>query len=426
MLDARLLRENPQEVRQRLALRGFVLDVECWQALEAARKEKQVKVETMRGERRRLAKAIGLAKGGQGDEEALWQEAESLKGRLEEEESTLTRLQIEIESFLLDLPNLPHPSVPPGKDENDNVEIRRFGVPREFAFDPKDHVAIAESLGLLDFDAAAKMSGARFSVLYGDLARLHRVLGQFMLDRARQKGYLEAAVPYLVQEQALIGTGQLPKFAQELFFCAQDGKYLIPTAEVPLTNLARERIFAALELPKKFCALTPCFRREAGAAGKDTRGLIRQHQFDKVELVRLTTASRSQEELEELTSDAASVLEALDLPYRVVCLCAGDLGFAAAKTYDLEVWLPSQGRFREVSSCSNFEAFQARRLQARVRGEEGKTEPIHTLNGSGLAVGRTLVALLENHQREDGSVFIPLPLRPYLGGMEALVRGKLS
>jgi len=354
---------------------------------------------------------------------ALIAKGESLTAVLSQAEAALAAVQEELEQWQLGLPNLLHDSVPDGRDEGANVELRRWGEPRHFTFKPRDHVAVGEHLGGLDFEAAARMSGARFVVIRAGLARLHRALAQFMLDlHTREHGYTEVYVPYLVQAPALIGTGQLPKFAQDLFgLRGEQGFYLIPTAEVPVTNLVREQIVPAEKLPLKFVAHTPCFRSEAGAAGKDTRGMIRNHQFDKVELVQMVRPEDSYGALEELTGHAERVLQRLGIPYRTVALCAGDIGFGSAKTYDLEAWLPSQARYREISSCSNFEAFQARRMQARWRNPDGnKPEPLHTLNGSGLAVGRTLVAILENFQNEDGSVSVPQVLQPYLGGLTRL------
>jgi seryl-tRNA synthetase len=338
-------------------------------------------------------------------------------------EQQLTAVQTELEQWQLGLPNLLHDSVPDGRDESANVEVRRWGEPRQFGFKPRDHVEIGEGLGGLDFEAAARISGARFVVMRSQVARLHRALAQFMLDlHTREHGYTEVYVPYLVQSQALVGTGQLPKFEQDLFAVrGEQGFYLIPTAEVPVTNLVRDQILPAEKMPVKLVSHTPCFRSEAGASGKDTRGMIRNHQFDKVELVQIVRPADSYAALEELTANAEQVLRKLEIPYRTVALSSGDIGFGSAKTYDLEAWLPSQERYREISSCSNFEAFQARRMQARWRNPEtGKPEPVHTLNGSGLAVGRTLVAVLENYQNEDGSVTVPQVLKPYMGGLEKL------
>ena len=423
MIDPKLLRTDPESVARNLARRGFDLDVTALKALEERRKPWAVEVDRLRAERNTNAKAVGLAKGRGEDVGALIAKGESLTAVLSQAEAALAAVQEELEQWQLGLPNLLHDSVPDGRDEGANVELRRWGEPRHFTFKPRDHVAVGEHLGGLDFEAAARMSGARFVVIRAGLARLHRALAQFMLDlHTREHGYTEVYVPYLVQAPALIGTGQLPKFAQDLFgLRGEQGFYLIPTAEVPVTNLVREQIVPAEKLPLKFVAHTPCFRSEAGAAGKDTRGMIRNHQFDKVELVQMVRPEDSYGALEELTGHAESVLQRLGIPYRTVALCAGDIGFGSAKTYDLEAWLPSQARYREISSCSNFEAFQARRMQARWRNPDGnKPEPLHTLNGSGLAVGRTLVALLENFQNEDGSVSVPQVLQPYLGGLTRL------
>jgi len=426
MLDIRTLRSDPQGVAANLARRGFTLELARFSDLEARRKEAQVTVDALRNERNTRSKAIGHAKAQGQDVAPLLAEVESLGARLANGEQELGALQADLERLLLDLPNLVHESVPAGRDAAANVEIRRHGEPPKFGFEAADHVALAEGLGGLELAAASRLSGARFAVLTGPVAGLHRALAQFMLDlHLREHGYREAWVPYLVTRGALTGTGQLPKFEQDLFKLARDPAeselFLIPTAEVPLTNLAADRIFDSAELPLKLVSHTPCFRSEAGSYGKDTRGLIRQHQFDKVELVQIVRPQDSYAALEELTGHAAKVLERLELPYRVVSLCGGDIGFASAKTYDIEVWLPGQGGYREISSCSNCEAFQARRMQARWRNpESGKPEPAHTLNGSGVAVGRALVAVLENGQQADGSVVVPAVLRPYLGGIDRL------
>jgi seryl-tRNA synthetase len=422
VLDPKVLRSDLPAVAANLARRGFVLDVAAGTALEERRKAGQIEADRLRAERNANAKAAGQAKAQGREPEPLLALGESLAAQLKVAESQLEAVQVELSSWQLGLPNLLHASVPEGRDETSNVEIRRWGEPQKLAFEPKDHVELGARLGL-DFDAAARISGARFVVMTGQLARLHRALIQFMLDlHVREHGYREAYVPYLVQAAALLGTGQLPKFEQDLFAVRGDpGYFLIPTAEVPVTNLVRDQILEAAALPTKFVAHTPCFRSEAGAAGKDTRGMIRQHQFEKVELVQIVRPETSYQALEELTGHAESVLKALELPYRVVALCAGDVGFSSAKTYDIEVWLPSQGRYREISSCSNFESFQARRMQARWRNPAtGKPEPVHTLNGSGLAVGRTLVAILENFQQADGTVVVPPALGPYMGGTSAL------
>ena len=423
MLDSKQLRTDTEAVAKNLAKRGFVLDLEAFRALEERRKQIQIEADRLRAERNSNAKAVGMAKGKGEDASELLKRGESLTHALAIAEADLERVQAESDQWLMGLPNLLHDSVPEGRDESANVEVRRHGTPREFDFQPADHVDVGTRLGGLDFEAAARISGARFMVLRGSLARLHRALAQFMLDlHTSEHGYQEIYAPYLVSAAALTGTGQLPKFEQDLF--KVDGErpfYLIPTAEVPVTNLVREQILTAEQLPLRFVAHTPCFRSEAGAAGKDTRGLIRQHQFDKVELVHVVKPADSYAALEQLTSHAEEVLKRLELPYRVLALCSGDMGFGSAKTYDLEVWLPGQGKYREISSCSNCEAFQARRMQARWRNPEtGKPEPVHTLNGSGIAVGRAMVAILENYQNADGSVTVPTALRPYMGGQERL------
>jgi len=419
VLDPKLLRSDPAAVAANLARRGFQLDVQAYSALDERRKAAQLESDRVRAERNANAKAVGMAKGKGEDAGVLLKRAEELSGQLAASDGAIASLQAELDAWQLGLPNLLNESVPEGRDESANLELRRWGEPRKFDFTPKDHVELGEALGGLDFEAAAKISGARFSVMKGGVARLHRALAQFMLDlHTREHGYTEVYVPYLVLGAALQGTGQLPKFEQDLFRVhGEQGFFLIPTAEVPVTNLVRDTIVDSAKLPLKFVAHTPCFRSEAGAAGKDTRGLIRQHQFEKVELVHIAKPADSYAALEELTGNAEKVLQKLELPYRVVALCAGDVGFGAAKTYDLEVWLPGQNKYREISSCSNCEAFQARRMQARWRNPDtGKPEPLHTLNGSGVAVGRALVAVLENYQNADGSVTVPAALRPYLGG----------
>jgi seryl-tRNA synthetase len=423
MLDPKLLRQDLDVVAANLARRGFKLDRERYLALEAERKTLQTHVESLRKTRNERSKAIGRAVAQGGDVEALKREVGSLGEDLAAGEARLTALAAELDDFLARVPNTPHESVPDGADSSSNVELRRFGEPKQLDFTPLDHVALGEKLGLIDFEGAAKLSGARFVVLTGAIARLHRALAQLMLDmHTREHGYTEAYVPYLVNDATLFGTGQLPKFAADLF--ALEGEHrlrLIPTAEVSLTNLVRDTIVEADRLPLRLTAHTPCFRSEAGAAGQDTRGMIRQHQFDKVELVHIARPDESYRELEALVGNAEAVLKRLELPYRVMALCSGDMGFASAKTYDLEVWLPGQGKYREISSCSNCEAFQARRMQARWRNPEtGKPELVHTLNGSGLAVGRTLVAVLENYQQADGTVVIPEALRPYMGGADRI------
>jgi seryl-tRNA synthetase len=428
VIDPKLLRSDPEAVARNLARRGFKLDVEALKALEDQRKPFQVELDRLRSERNANAKAVGMAKGRGEDVAPLISKGEQLTQGLAKAEEDLTAVQAELEQWQLGLPNLLHESVPEGKDETGNVEVRRWGEPRSLGFKALDHIEVGEKLGGLDFEAAARISGARFVVMKGQVARLHRALAQFMLDlHTGEHGYTEVYVPYLVQKQALYGTGQLPKFSQDLFAVqgeqagAEPAFYLIPTAEVPVTNLVREQIVEAKDLPLKFVCHTPCFRSEAGAAGKDTRGMIRNHQFDKVEIVQIVRPADSYAALEELTANAEEVLRRLEIPYRTMALCSGDIGFGSAKTYDLEAWLPAQAKYREISSCSNFEAFQARRMQARWRNPDGgKPEPVHTLNGSGLAVGRTLVAVLENYQQADGSVEVPQVLRPYMAGKAVL------
>jgi seryl-tRNA synthetase len=426
MLDTKLLRADPDAVATNLARRGFVLDVARFRSLEERRKAAQVAADEVRAARNAHAKKVGMAKGKGEDITALVTEGEALARRLEGLDQEQATVQAEFDELVLGLPNTLHDSVPDGRDETANVEVRRWGTPRQFDFTPLDHVAIGEKLALVDFEAAGRISGARFVVLKGGVARLHRALIQYMLDlHTSQHGYTEVYAPYLVARQSLVGTGQLPKFEADLFrvVSGEQEFFLIPTAEVPVTNLARETILEANTLPRKYAAHTPCFRSEAGSYGKDTRGMIRQHQFEKVELVHIVRPEDSYAALEELTGHAEKVLQGLGLPYRVVALCAGDVGFGSAKTYDLEVWLPGQQKYREISSCSNCEAFQARRMQARWRNPAtGKPEPVHTLNGSGLAVGRALVAVLENYQQADGSVVVPDVLKPYMGGAE-LIRG---
>ncbi|MBV6411000.1 MAG: Serine--tRNA ligase [Rhodocyclaceae bacterium] len=421
MLDIQLLRSQPAEVAERLASRGAGFDVVAFQALEDERKGLQVRTQELQAKRNALSKQIGQLKAKGEDTAAVMQEVAGLGDELKRNEEALADLLNRINAFVSVIPNLPHESVPAGKSEADNVEVRRWGTPREFGFAAKDHVDLGTELGGFDFDAATKISGARFSLMKGAVARLHRALAQFMLDvHTQEHGYVEVYAPYLVNGNSLFGTGQLPKFHEDLFHIKDDGYFLIPTAEVPVTNIVRDAIVDAERMPLKFVCHTPCFRREAGSYGKDTRGMIRQHQFDKVELVRIEKPEHSWDALEELTRHAEVILEKLALPYRRVALCAGDMGFSAAKTYDLEVWLPGQNAYREISSCSNFGAFQARRMQARFRGEKGKPELAHTLNGSGLAVGRTLVAVLENYQRADGCVDVPVALRPYMGDIELI------
>jgi seryl-tRNA synthetase len=423
MIDPKLLRSDPGQVAKNLARRGFVLDVQAFNALEEKRRQWQLESDRLRAERNAHAKAIGQAKGRGEDVAPLMARGEALAREVEDADRALEAIQGELADWQLGLPNLLQDSVPEGCDENSNREVRRWGEPRNFDFPARDHVAVGEALGGLDFEAASRLSGARFTVMRGALARLHRALAQFMLDlHVGRHGYTEAYVPYLVSATTMQGTGHLPKFEQDLFrIRGEQDFYLIPTAEVSLTSLVREQIIAAEQLPLKFVAHTPCFRSEAGAAGRDTRGMIRQHQFDKVELVQIVRPEDSNAALEELTSHAEAVLRQLKLPHRVMALCAGDIGFASARTYDLEAWLPAQGKYREISSCSNCEAFQARRMQARWRNPAtGKPEPVHTLNGSGVAVGRALVAVLENYQQADGTVTVPDVLRPYMGGLERI------
>ena len=428
MLDIQLLRNDIQTTAQRLAQRGFVLDTERFGELEGRRKQLQIRSEELQAQRNSLSKQIGVLMGqGKKDEaEAAKAQVAQLKTDLENIESELPQVQAALDDLLLRIPNLPHESVPVGKDETENVEVRKVGTPRTFDFDIKDHVDLGAALGL-DFEKAAELSGARFSLMKGKIARLHRALAQFMLDtHTQQHGYTECYTPYIVNDSTLLGTGQLPKFGEDLFHVTRGGdetkltQYLIPTAEVTLTNTVRDTILAEKDLPLKLTAHSPCFRSEAGSHGKDTRGLIRQHQFDKVEMVQIVQPEKSYEALEEMVGHAENILKALELPYRVITLCTGDMGFGATKTYDIEVWVPAQNTYREISSCSNCEDFQARRMKARFKDENGRNRLVHTLNGSGLAVGRTLVAVLENHQNADGSINIPAALRPYLGGLERL------
>ena len=421
MLDIQRLRNDTAAVAARLAARGYVFDSARFEQIEAARKALQVQTEALQAARNSTSKQIGQLKG-QGkhaEAEAAMAEVAQIKSRLEQTEAEYQAVQAELDEWLLGIPNLPHESVPVGKDETDNVEVRKVGTPRTFDFEVKDHVDLGAPLGL-DFETGAALSGARFTVMKGQIARLHRALAQFMLDtHTLQHGYLEHYTPYIVNDSTLLGTGQLPKFGEDLFHVTRGGdeskltQYLIPTAEVTLTNTVRERILAAAELPLKLTAHSPCFRSEAGAYGKDVRGLIRQHQFDKVEMVQIVRPEQSYDALEEMVGHAEKILQLLELPYRVITLCTGDMGFGATKTYDLEVWVPAQHTYREISSCSNCEDFQARRMKARFKDEEGKNRLLHTLNGSGLAVGRTLLAILENHQQADGTVRLPAVLEPY-------------
>lgn len=418
MLDPKLLRGDLTALKEKLATRGYELDVAFWTDVEIKRKELQVRTEELQAQKNAGAKKIGELKRSGENADDLLAQMEKVSEQMKTAENELRDLQTVITNASLAIPNLPDDSVPVGADESDNVEVRKWGVPRNFDFEIKDHTDIGEGLGQLDFALASKLTGARFSTLKGGLARLNRALIQFMLDTHISKGYTEMYVPYMVNAESLKGTGQLPKFEEDLFKVS-DSYYMIPTSEVPLTNTVRDTILAPSDLPMKLTAHTPCFRSEAGSAGRDTRGLIRQHQFEKVEMVQIVRADTSMQALDEMTAQAESILQALELPYRVITLCTGDMGFGAVKTYDIEVWLPSQDTYREISSCSNCGDFQARRMGARVK--DGKqTELVHTLNGSGLAVGRTLLAILENHQNANGTVNIPKVLQPYMGGVEVL------
>lgn len=422
MIDPKLLRQDIHAVADNLKKRGFVLDIEKYQSLEEKRKSIQTATEELRNERNVRSKSIGDAKARGEDIDALRKTVQNLGDKLKAQEDALEVIQKELQEFLSMLPNLLHASVPVGKDEDDNVEIRRWGEPKSFDFKPKDHVELGEGLGGLDFAVAAKITGARFVVMKGAIARLHRALAQFMLDlHTREHGYLEVNVPLMVNRESFYGTGQLPKFEEDLFFTNANDWGLIPTSEVPVTNLARDTIVEENQLPQKYTCHSACFRAEAGSYGKDVRGMIRQHQFEKVELVQLAHPDTSYHMHEELTAQAEKVLQLLELPYRVMLLCSGDTGAASAKTYDLEVWLPGQQKYREISSCSNFETFHARRMQARFRDKEtGKPELLHTLNGSGLAIGRTLVAVLENYQDAQGNIHIPRVLQPYMNGLQVI------
>jgi seryl-tRNA synthetase len=427
MLDIQLFRTDLDGTAKRLAGRGFRLDVEAFRALENERKAIQVKTQESQAKRNQSSKLIGQAKAKGEDASAIMAEVTTLGDELKAGEAQLEAVQTKLQDMLLGVPNLPHASVPLGKSSDDNVEVRRWGTPRKFDFEVKDHVDVGTNLGGLDFETAAKLSGARFTLMRGAIARLHRSIAQFMLETQTQEhGYVEHYTPYIVNSETLLGTGQLPKFKDDMFAVRRGGAeaaedlYLISTSEISLTNTVRDEIVAIDRLPLKLTAHTPCFRSEAGSYGKDTRGMIRQHQFDKVEMVQIVHPEKSYDALEEMVGHAEAILQKLELPYRVLSLCEGDMGFQAAKTYDLEVWLPAQNAYREISSCSNCEAFQARRMQARFRSAQGKPELLHTLNGSGLAVGRTLVAILENYQQADGSVSIPSVLRPYMGGLEKI------
>lgn len=414
MIDPKLLRNDLAAVSQALAKRGVTLDTDFWEGTEARRKTLQQATEELQAKRNAGAKQVGQIKREGGDASEVMAQMNALSDELKAREAELRELMDEIQDAALRLPNLPDASVPAGRDEADNVEVRRIGEPRQFDFEPKEHSDLGEALGLLDFGVAAQITGSRYSVLKGELAQLHRALIQFMLSFHTEQGYTEVYVPYIVNSDSLYGTGQLPKFAEDLYKL-EDGNYLIPTAEVPLTNLVRDQMLDEASLPLKFTAHTPCFRSEAGSSGRDTRGLIRQHQFEKVEMVNIATPDQSMQLLEVMTAQAEGILQALELPYRVMLLCAGDMGFSAVKTYDLEVWLPSENTYREISSCSNCGDFQARRLKARFK-QDKHTVLAHTLNGSGLAVGRALLAIMENHQTQDGRIAIPAKLQSYMGG----------
>jgi len=426
MLDIALLRKDIAAVAARLKARPFDLDIEAFNTLESERKSVQMRTEELQARRNALSKQVGVLKGKGEDASAVLAEVAAIPEQVKALEGQLSNIQARLQNFMLNVPNVPHESVPAGRSADDNVEVRRWGTPRAFDFEVRDHVDVGAALGL-DFETAAKISGSRFALMKGPVARLHRALAQFMLDlQTTEHGYMECYTPYIVNADSLLGTAQLPKFRDDMFWVTKGGgedkeeMYLISTSEISLTNIVRGELLPEAALPLKFTAHSPCFRSEAGSYGKDTRGMIRQHQFDKVEMVRIAHPQQSYEALEEMVGNAEAVLQKLGLPYRVVLLCAGDMGFGSAKTYDLEVWLPGQQAYREISSCSNCEAFQARRMQTRFRNAQGKTEFVHTLNGSGLAVGRTLVAVLENYQQADGSVVVPEPLRGYMGGLEVL------
>ncbi|HEB87183.1 MAG TPA: serine--tRNA ligase [Gammaproteobacteria bacterium] len=423
MLDPKLLRNDLQNCAERLARRGYTLDTALFEKLESQRKQLQVDTQQLQSERNAKSKAIGQAKAKGEDAAEFFAAVSALGDRLKANEEKLVQVQRELNDLLMSLPNLLHESVPDGRDEEDNLEIRRWGEPRKFDFEVRDHVDLGEATGLLDFETAVKITGSRFAVMSGGIARLHRALIQFMLDlHSQEHGYTETCVPYIVNADSLRGTGQLPKFEDDLFKLRHEHDlYLIPTAEVPVTNIVRDVIVDHNDMPRKFVCHTPCFRSEAGSYGKDTRGMIRQHQFEKVEMVQIVRPQDSYAALEELTAHAEEVLKRLQLPYRVVTLCAGDVGFSSAKTYDLEVWLPGQQAYREISSCSNFEDFQARRMKARWRNPDtAKPELVHTVNGSGLAIGRTLVAVLENYQNEDGSIMVPEVLKSYMDSRRSI------
>ena len=423
MLDPKRVRTQTEEIARRLAIKNFEFDVATFERLEESRRAIQVRTETLQSEQNKRSKSIGKAKAAGEDIQPLLEEVDNLKRQRAEAEDELRSVQEALNAFFAGIPNLPDEDVPAGKNEDDNVETRLWGTPREFDFEPKDHVALGEDLKGLDFEKASQLAHSRFAVMRGQLARLHRALAQFMLDlHTEEHGYTEAYVPYLVNANTLFGTGQLPKFEEDLFRTAGDNPlYLIPTAEVPATNLVSDTILDDAELPLRLVCHTPCFRSEAGSYGRDVRGMIRQHQFDKVELVQVVRPEDSAKALEQLTGHAEKVLQLLELPYRVMTLCGGDMGFSAAKTFDLEVWLPGQGKYREISSCSNTRDFQALRMQARWRNPEtGKPEPVHTLNGSGLAVGRAMIAVMENYQQADGSILVPEVLKPYMRGLDRI------
>jgi seryl-tRNA synthetase len=421
MLDIQLLRNDLQGMAARLADRGVTLDTAGFERLEAKRKAVQTQTQELQARRNQLSRQVGQAKAKGEDASAVMAEVNAQADQLKTLEQELDSIQRNLDDFLAGIPNVPHASVPAGKSESENKEVRKIGTPRQYDFKIKDHVDLGAGLKMLDFDVAAKIARARFVLMKGGIARMHRALAQFMLDTHTQEhGYTEVYAPYLVNADSMRGTGQFPKFQDDQFAITADELFLIPTAEVPVTNIVRGEIVPLAELPLKFVCHSPCFRREAGSYGKDTRGMIRQHQFDKVELVQIVHPSQSYDRLDELTGHAEIILQRLDLPYRVMALCTGDMGFSSAKTYDIEVWLPGQSAYREISSCSNFEAFQARRMQARFRGDKGKPELVHTLNGSALAVGRTLVAVMENYQNADGSIAVPTALRPYMGGAEKI------
>ncbi len=425
MIDPKLLRQSTADVAANLALRGYTFDADKYLALEEQRKSLQMETEQLQAERNASAKSIGKAKAQGEDIAPLLAAVEDLRERLAKGEAALQEVQTQLRDIELDLPNLLDASVPRGRDENDNVEVRGWGTPADLQFSARDHIELGEGLGMIDFEAASRISGSRFTVMKGPLARMQRALIQLMLDtHTEEHGYEETYVPYLVQAQALVGTGQLPKFEEDLFKTETETPfYLIPTAEVPVTNLAKDVIFEAGELPKHYVAHTPCFRSEAGSYGQDTRGMIRQHQFEKVELVHFVAAEDSAAALETLTGHAEVILQKLELPYRVMALCAGDVGFGSTKTYDIEVWLPGQKKYREISSCSNYNDFQARRMLARRRNPDtGKPELIHTLNGSGVAAGRALIAVMENYQNDDGSIRVPAVLKPYMAGVEVITK----